>query len=79
MNCEEIHEIQTLIPLDLLDPPTCSLPIQNVYSTQGQSDMGGASTEDISVKNGSHKTASRHAAQLPGCYHAVSSGHELRL
>ena len=79
MNCEAIHEIQKLIPLDLMDPQTYSVHIQKVYFTQGQSDMGGASTADISVKNGSHKTASRHNAQLPGRYHAVSRGHELRL
>lgn len=38
-----------------------------------------ASTTDISEKNGSHKTTSRQAAQLPQRYHAVSRGHELRL
>ena len=38
-----------------------------------------ASTTAISEKNCSHKTTSRHAAQLLQRYHAVSRGHELRL
>lgn len=51
VDCEVIHETRTLIPLDLSDPPTCSLRNQKVYSTYGlEGVVGATSAADISVK-----------------------------
>lgn len=81
VNCDAIHDIQGLISLDQLDHNRYTIrkftpPKDGEVWLEPAHD---ASTADICVKNGSHKTASRHAAQLQENYQAAGGGHELRL
>lgn len=75
----DVPRLKHTLLLDLLSL-VCSLHhSQRASTSQGQWAVGGSSSADISEKYGSHKTTSRHAAQLPPHYHAVSTRHELWL